>query len=153
MIILTILVILVDFFSKYMVSKLMTVNETINLIDNFFRITYVKNTGAAFSIFSNNTILVIIISVVIIGFLLFYIYKNKGNNKLENVSYAFILGGAISTLIDRLVYGYVIDFLDFEILSYDAPIFNLADTFIVIGVILFLINTLRSRYDGNSSEW
>ena len=153
MIILTILVILVDFFSKYMVSKLMTVNETINLIDNFFRITYVKNTGAAFSIFSNNTILVIIISVVIIGFLLFYIYKNKGNNKLENVSYAFILGGAIGNLIDRLVYGYVIDFLDFEILSYNAPIFNLADTFIVIGVILFLINTLRSRYDGNSSEW
>lgn len=152
MIILTILVILVDFFSKYMVSKLMTINETIDLIDNFFRITYVKNTGAAFSIFSNNTILVIIISVVIIGFLLFYIYKNKGNNKLENVSYAFILGGAIGNLIDRLVYGYVIDFLDFEILSYDAPIFNLADTFIVIGVILFLINTLRSRYDGNSSE-
>lgn len=152
MIILTILVILVDFFSKYIVSKLMTVNETINLINNFFRITYVKNTGAAFSIFSNNTILVIIISVVVIGFLLFYIYKNKGNNKLENVSYAFILGGAISNLIDRLVYGYVIDFLDFEILSYDAPIFNLADTFIVIGVILFLINTLRSRYDGNSSE-
>lgn len=152
MIILTILVILVDFFSKYMVSKLMTVNETINLINNFFRITYVKNTGAAFSIFSNNTILVIIISIVVIGFLLFYIYKNKGNNKLENVSYAFILGGAISNLIDRLVYGYVIDFLDFEILSYDAPIFNLADTFIVIGVILFLINTLRSRYDGNSSE-
>ena len=152
MIILTILVILVDFFSKYMVSKLMTVNETIDLIDNFLRITYVKNTGAAFSIFSNNTILVIIISVVIIGFLLFYIYKNKGNNKLENVSYAFILGGAISNLIDRLVYGYVIDFLDFEILSYNAPIFNLADTFIVIGVILFLINTLRSRYDGNSSE-
>ena len=152
MIILTILVILVDFFSKYMVSKLMTVNETINLIDNFFRITYVKNTGAAFSIFSNNTILVIIISIVVIGFLLFYIYKNKGNNKLENVSYAFILGGAISNLIDRLVYGYVIDFLDFEILSYNAPIFNLADTFIVIGVILFLINTLRSRYDGNSSE-
>lgn len=152
MIILTILVILVDFFSKYIVSKLMTVNETINLIDNFFRITYVKNTGAAFSIFSNNTILVIIISVVVIGFLLFYIYKNKGNNKLENVSYAFILGGAISNLIDRLVYGYVIDFLDFEILSYNAPIFNLADTFIVIGVILFLINTLRSRYDGNSSE-
>ena len=152
MIILTILVILVDFFSKYMVSKLMTVNETINLIDNFFRITYVKNTGAAFSIFSNNTILVIIISIVVIGFLLFYIYKNKGNNKLENVSHAFILGGAISNLIDRLVYGYVIDFLDFEILSYNAPIFNLADTFIVIGVILFLINTLRSRYDGNSSE-
>ena len=152
MIILTILVILVDFFSKYIVSKLMTVNETINLIDNFFRITYVKNTGAAFSIFSNNTILVIIISVIVIGFLLFYIYRNKGNNKLENVSYAFILGGAISNLIDRLVYGYVIDFLDFEILSYDAPIFNLADTFIVIGVILFLINTLRSRYDGNSSE-
>ena len=152
MIILTILVILVDFFSKYIVSKLMTLNETINLIDNFFRITYVKNTGAAFSIFSNNTILVIIISVVVIGFLLFYIYKNKGNNKLENVSYAFILGGAISNLIDRLVYGYVIDFLDFEILSYNAPIFNLADTFIVIGVILFLINTLRSRYDGNSSE-
>lgn len=152
MIILTILVILVDFFSKYMVSKLMTVNETINLINNFFRITYVKNTGAAFSIFSNNTLLVIIISVIVIGFLLFYIYKNKGNNKLENVSYAFILGGAIGNLIDRLVYGYVIDFLDFEILSYDAPIFNLADTFIVIGVILFLINTLRSRYDGNSSE-
>ena len=130
MIILTILVILVDFFSKYMVSKLMTVNETINLIDNFFRITYVKNTGAAFSIFSNNTILVIIISVVIIGFLLFYIYKNKGNNKLENVSYAFILGGAIGNLIDRLVYGYVIDFLDFNILGYDYPIFNLADTFV-----------------------
>ena len=152
MIILTILVLLLDFFSKYIVSKLMIVNDSISIVNNFFNITYVKNTGAAFSIFSNNTILVIVISIFIIGLLIFYIYKNRSYNKLENVSYALILGGAIGNLIDRLVYGYVIDFLDFKILSYDAPIFNLADTFIVIGVILFLVNTLRSRYDGNSSK-
>lgn len=152
MIILTILVLLLDFFSKYMISKLMIVNDSISLIDNFFSITYVKNTGAAFSIFSNNTILVIVISIFIIGLLIFYIYKNRGYNKIEDISYALILGGAIGNLLDRLIYGYVIDFLDFKIFSYDAPIFNLADTFIVIGVILFLINTLRSRYDGNSSK-
>ena len=142
-IVLTIGFLIIDIISKIIVSNLMNVNDSILVIKDFFYITYVRNTGAAFSVFSNNTWLVILISLVIIFFLIWYLYKNKPKSRLEIVGYSMILGGAFGNFIDRIVYGYVIDFFDFYIFSYNYPIFNLADSFIFIGVIFLIICAWR----------
>ena len=148
MIILTIIFLVIDIISKLVISNLMNVNASIMVIKNFFYITYVRNTGAAWSIFSGKTLGLIIVSLLIIVFLLYYISKNKPKYKIEKISYAMILGGAFGNLIDRIIYGYVIDFLDFNIFGYNYPIFNLADSFIFVGVLLLIIFTWRDK-DGN----
>lgn len=144
---LTLVVILLDMVSKYIVSKLLIVNESVMIIKNFFNITYVRNTGAAFSIFSGNTFLVMVISFMIIMGIILYIRKNKPSNKIEKISYSLILGGAIGNFIDRIIYGYVRDFIEIDIFGWDYPIFNLADVFVVVGVILLVIATWRGRND------
>ena len=101
---LTLVVILLDMVSKYIVSKLLIVNESVMIIKNFFNITYVRNTGAAFSIFSGNTFLVMVISFMIIMGIILYISKNKSSNKIEKISYSLILGGAIGNFIDRIIF-------------------------------------------------
>ena len=147
-IILTVIFFAIDLVSKIVISDLMNVNHSIQIIDNFFYITYVRNTGAAWSIFSDKTWFLIIVSLVIIFGIVYYIYKNKPGSKLEKVGYSMVLGGAIGNFFDRVVYGYVIDFLDFVIFGYNYPIFNLADSFIFIGVVLLMIYTWRCN-DGN----
>lgn len=147
-IILTILFFVIDLVSKLVISNLMNVNDTILVIKDFFYITYVRNTGAAWSIFAGKTWLLVIVSFIIIVFIIYYILKNKPKSKLEKIGYAMILGGAIGNFFDRIVYGYVIDFFDFYIFGYSYPIFNLADSFIFVGVILLIIYTWRCK-DGN----
>ena len=144
---LTLVVILLDMVSKCIVSRLLIVNESVMIIKNFFNITYVRNTGAAFSIFSGNTFLVMIVSFIIIIGIILYISKNKPSNKMEKVAYSLILGGAIGNFIDRIIYGYVRDFIEIDIFGWDYPIFNLADVFVVVGVILLVIATWRGRND------
>lgn len=144
---LTLVVILLDMVSKYIVSRLLIVNESVMVIKNFFNITYVRNTGAAFSIFSGNTFLVMIVSFIIIIGIILYISENKPSNKMEKVAYSLILGGAIGNFIDRIIYGYVRDFIEIDIFGWDYPIFNLADVFVVVGVILLVIATWRGRND------
>ena len=141
MIILTILFILLDVISKLLISNYLEVYESINIIGDFLKFTYVHNTGAAWSLFNDKSFMVLIISVIIILIIGYYIYKNKPNNRIEKFGYALILGGAIGNFIDRVIYGYVIDFIDVKIFNYDYPIFNLADMFIVIGVILLIIKS------------
>ena len=147
-IIFTIIFFLIDLVSKLVISNLMNVRDSILIIKDFFYITYVRNTGAAWSMFAGNTLLLIIVSLIIISIIVYYILKSKPNNKMEKIAYSMILGGSIGNFFDRIIYGYVIDFLDFNIFGYDYPIFNLADTFIVVGVILLIIYTWRCK-DGN----
>lgn len=142
-------VFMIDFFSKMIISNLLKLGKSIKVIEKFFYITYVHNEGAAWSILENQRILLLIISV----FVLFLInkYMNKEElNKLESVSYGIIIGGIIGNLVDRLFRGYVIDFLDFKIFGYNYPVFNLADSFIVIGIIImFIISIRREHYERN----
>jgi len=145
MLIVTLICLFVDIVSKLIVSNLLEVTESIRVIDNFFYLTYVRNTGAAWSIFSDNTWLVLIVSGLIILGIMLYIYKDRPQDKFEKVAYGLVLGGAIGNFIDRIVYGYVIDFFDFYIFGYDYPIFNMADIFIVLGVLFLMINTWRCR--------
>ena len=148
MVAMTIMFVLIDIISKHIITNYIELNEVIILIKNFLYITYVRNTGVAFSMLVNNKYLVLIVSLVIIIGIVYYVYKNRPVKKLEKVGYSLILGGAIGNFIDRVVHGYVIDFIDVKIFKYDYPIFNLADTFIVIGVFLLIICVWRCK-DGN----
>ena len=139
MILLIVIFLGIDIVSKLLISKIFKVNESIVIIKDFFNITYVRNTGAAWSILSGFRIGLVIVSLVIIGFIVYYVYKNKISSMMEKIGYSMILGGALGNLLDRIFYGYVIDFLDFKIFGYNYPVFNLADTFIVIGVFMLIL--------------
>lgn len=137
---------IIDILVKLFVKNNMLVNESIKVIDKFFYLTYVKNTGAAWSIFSGKqTFLVIVTSIVIIG-LIAYLYKKKEYKKIEIIGYGLLLSGALGNLIDRILYGYVIDYLDIYIFNYNYPVFNIADCCIVIGIVLLFISSWREEY-------
>ena len=144
-IIISIILLCIDQISKLLVVNLLTKTDSITMIKNFFYLTYINNDGAAFSILVGKRIFLILVAIAIIIMLIHYIKKNNIQNKLEIVSLALIIGGSLGNLMDRVVRGYVIDFLDFKIFNYNFPIFNLADTFIVIGVILLLLKELRKE--------
>ena len=126
----------------------MHIYESIILIPNFFSITYVHNTGAAFSILSGNTFLIIIISLIILYLLYLFILKD---NKYF-ICNILLVGGILSNLIDRIFRGYVIDYLDFNIFGYNFPIFNLADICIVIGSILLVLKTFNDDRNNQLSK-
>ena len=144
-IIISMILLCIDQISKLLVVNLLTKTDSITIIKNFFYLTYINNDGAAFSILVGKRILLILIAVLVIVMLIRYIKKNNIQNKLELVSISLIIGGSLGNLMDRVVRGYVIDFLDFKIFNYNFPIFNLADTFIVIGVFLLLLKEIRKE--------
>lgn len=142
--IIALIIIAIDITSKLLISNLMLEEESINIIPNFFSITYAKNTGVAFSLLEESRIPIIIITILIIVVVFKYIY-NKRIIIQEQLAIALILGGAIGNLIDRIIYGYVIDFLDFKLGNYNYPIFNIADSAIVIGVIIYIIINIKNE--------
>ena len=152
MIIFTIIFLAIDICSKLIISKYLNLNESIEIIKRFLNVTLVKNTGVAWSFLDKQIILVLIISTSVIIGIILYISKHKPVNTIEKLSYSLILGGAIGNLIERFIYGYVTDFIDIYLFGYNYPIFNLADTFIVIGVILIIITSWRCDHVRNKSS-
>lgn len=133
---------IIDMITKILVTSYMTVGSSINIIPGFFSITYVKNTGAAWGIFSNGTIILGLLSVVFLIFFIKYIIEQKSIRLFSSINYALIIAGILGNMVDRFARGFVVDFLNFQIFSYDFPVFNVADTFIVVGIILILIDYL-----------
>jgi len=126
----------------------MELGESIPIIGDFFRLTYVTNTGAAFSMsFGDglfNKVFFLVVPLVAVVILLFLMYKDKQGGLMQ-VGYALILGGAIGNYIDRLAYGSVVDFLDFDffdIIIERWPVFNVADSAIVVAFILLLVEVM-----------
>ena len=141
---LSVLVIILDQASKQVVIASMRLYESI-AVAPFFNLTYVQNTGAAFSFLSDAggwqrwffSVLALVISIV----LAVWLARLKDNETLLAISLALILGGAIGNLIDRVRYGYVIDFLDVYYQSWHWPAFNVADSAISLGVVLMLLES------------
>lgn len=146
------IVFIIDLISKIIIINTLKINESIIIIKNFFNITYTKNFGAAFSIMQNSRLLLIITALIILYIIILYLKKNKIDNNIEIVGYSLIIGGLLGNLFDRIIYGYVIDFLDLYILNFDFAIFNIADSSIVIGIILLLIISIRRSIDENKSR-
>lgn len=144
-IILSTILVIIDQVSKIIVINNLTNNKSVEVIKSFFYLTYTNNTGAAFSILTGKRILLILVSLIVIGILIYYIKKTKIEKKINKIALSLVIGGSIGNLIDRIIKGAVIDFLDFKIFGYNYPIFNLADTFIVLGVFLLLIGMFRKE--------
>lgn len=147
--IISFIILVIDIISKRLVIGNLLESESINVINNFFRITYAQNTGVAFSLIEGYVAFIVIMTIIFIIMIFKYV-KSNNIGKYEEIGYSFILGGAIGNLLDRVIYGYVIDFLDFNIFGYDFPIFNIADSFIVIGV--FILGIISFREDGEKNE-
>lgn len=147
----TIILILLDQISKILISNILILNEEINIIKNFFNITYVKNIGAAFSIFEGKQIFLVITSILVLIIIYYFLINKNDLKKLEIISYSLIISGIIGNLIDRIIYQSVIDFLSFKLINYYFPIFNLADTFIVIGSIIYIIIILKEEQHGKNN--
>ena len=140
----------IDQYSKIVVATYIDLKEVKEIIPNFFYLTNVHNTGAAWSILDGKQLLFIIITIAAIIMFAYLLFFKINNTKLETISYLLIIGGAIGNLIDRITYNYVIDFLDFYIFGYDFPVFNLADCFLTIGVFLYFIAfILESKHAKN----
>ncbi|MCD4817600.1 MAG: signal peptidase II [Candidatus Cloacimonetes bacterium] len=138
------MVIVLDQVSKYMIRSNLEIGEILKITKNFFWVTYVQNTGAAFSLsLGSDTVnrIFFIAFTIIATIIIFYIFL-KAKNIIEKISFALILGGAIGNLIDRIIIGSVTDFLwcDFpDFLMHRWPVFNIADSSIVIALTLMII--------------
>lgn len=138
------IIVIIDLISKLVIDKVLKINETISIINNFFSITKVYNTGASFSMLIGYKYLFIIIGIMAIFILFRYLNRFK-INKRNIVAFSLLIGGIIGNLIDRVIYSYVIDFIDFTIFNYDAPIFNIADTCICIGAFLLFYAIIKKE--------
>lgn len=146
-------IVLFDQIIKYFVANL-EFHHKFTIIHNFFNITYVQNDGAAWSILSGNRILLISVGFISLFLIYFFLIKNKELTTNEQISYSLLIGGIIGNLLDRIIRGYVIDYLDFKIFNYYFPVFNLADIMIVIGMILIIIQVLKDgKNEQNNSKW
>src|SRR5690625_3848401 len=164
------IVIGIDQLTKWLVIQKMDLYESIPIIDHFFYITSHRNAGAAWGILQGQMVFFYIVTIFVIIGLVYYMEKYARNNKLTAVSLSLILGGAIGkrleayyfsrttavslslilggaigNFIDRLLRQEVVDFLDVMIFKYDFPIFNVADSCLVIGVILIFIATIMEE--------
>jgi len=130
---------LLDQFTKYLITSRMLLGESLPIFPPVFYITYILNPGAAFGMLANRTTFFIVLSLlVIVAVLVMYRYLPK-EKTLMTLAIGLVLGGALGNLIDRVRLGRVIDFLDFRV----WPIFNLADSAIVIGALLIMIDIWR----------
>lgn len=139
MFIIAILVIAADFYTKYLVYTRMALHETIELPVKFIQLTYVQNFGGAFGIFQHQKLFFIAAAFVSVTCVLYFFEDIKELGKLSFLSASLIFGGAIGNLIDRIRFGYVVDFLDLRW----WPVFNVADIALTIGVALLFIEVIR----------
>lgn len=128
-------VVAADQITKYLVAALMDVGQSITLIKGFLAITYARNPGAAFGMFPYRTVFFIIVTLIVMGMIVYYYRILPTGYTMLRLGLALQLGGALGNLIDRVRSVYVIDFIH---VKFFPPIFNLADTAIVIGVAIFL---------------
>ncbi len=133
-----------DQFAKILIGIFFTLNERFVVIKNFFSIHFIENYGAAWSLLNNKVDFLIIVSLLAIFIIYHYMYSFK-RSKRNNIAFGLLLGGIVGNLIDRVFLGYVRDFLSFKIFSYNYPVFNLADVFIVMGVFLLIVAILKGE--------
>ncbi len=135
---------------KKIVTSCITLGRSITVIPSFFHFTYVRNTGAAWSILEGSRILLIVISFVALGLVYWFMLKDKRIEKIEEIGYGILFGGIFGNLLDRVLYGYVIDFFHFNFGTYHFPVFNIADIGIVVGTFIIVLIMIKEDLHGTS---
>jgi signal peptidase II len=143
-------ILIADQLTKFIVDQTMPLHHSIPIIDDLFSLTYIRNTGAAFGILSGSAAafrlpFLLLFSTVAIIFIIIMLRRLPDRETGLITALAFILGGAIGNLIDRVAYGEVIDFLDFYWSRFHWPAFNLADSFITIGVLITVYYLIKAK--------
>jgi len=135
--IIALVIIIADQITKWWAIDLLSSGK-IAIIDDFFYLTLVYNSGAAFGIFPGQKILFIVLSLLTIAVLIFFYRRFFSSSILGRITGGLILGGAVGNLIDRFRFNYVVDFLDLQFGSYHWPAFNVADSAICVGVTILI---------------
>ncbi|WP_042223836.1 signal peptidase II [Oceanobacillus manasiensis] len=136
------IVIGIDQLTKWLVVKNMEYGEEITIIDQFFSLTSHRNTGAAWGILEGQMIFFYVVTVAVVIGIIIYMQRYAKDSRGLAIALSLLLGGAIGNFIDRLFRQEVVDFFDFIIFGYDFPIFNIADSALVIGVFFIIIATI-----------
>ena len=137
---------------KILIDIKLNIDESINIIPNFFDITKAYNYGAAWSILNNKQFLLIGIGIVALVIIYIYFIRNKTLKKIDIIALSMLIAGILGNLIDRIRLGYVIDYLDFQIFKYDYPVFNMADTLIVVSMIILILKSIKEEKDAKNNS-
>lgn len=140
---LSLIFVIIDQIIKVVVSNNIMLNKDISVIPNFFYITNVHNDGAAFSMFSGNRFFLIIVTIIALLAAYLCFIRNKKLKCTELVCISMLLGGIVGNFIDRIIFGYVIDYLGVILGSYYFPIFNFADICIVLSVFGLILLSIK----------
>ena len=143
LIIIIVAIIALDQWSKWAVKTSFNLYQSKPVIQDLLHFTYVTNDGMAFGLsFPGGKHILLIMTILLTGFIVGFLWKEKNGHPLIKYSLALILSGAIGNLIDRLLYGKVVDFLDLMIGNFHWYIFNIADSSVTIGMILFIVHSI-----------
>ncbi len=143
---LAIFIVAADQVTKFFVDARLPYQKSMIIIDKFFYFTYTHNYGAAWSFLEGATPLFIIIAIVAVILLAALFKRTQPEEILTRFGVVLITSGAIGNVIDRIVYGYVRDFIDFVIFGYDFPIFNIADIAICVGIFLVILESVVEEW-------
>lgn len=149
-VILTLLAIALDQISKILITSNLELYRIKEFIPGFLSLTYIRNEGAAFGMLKGARVFFIILTVVVIVALIVYVKKTRPASKLEKLALSFISGGAIGNFIDRVLFGYVRDFIMTDFM--DFPVFNIADCFVCIGASLYMLYALSDFFPKKKKE-
>ncbi len=147
-------VVALDQASKWLVQGSMALHESVPVISGIFHLTYIRNTGGAFGIFAGGPAalrlpLFVGVSLAAVVALCWFLYRIPAHRRMVIAACGAVLGGALGNLIDRLTFGEVVDFLDVFYRDYHWPTFNLADSFITIGVVVMVLDSIgRREFEG-----
>jgi signal peptidase II len=133
------IVLSLDRISKFIIQSTMYEGESIPIFSNIFSLSYIKNEGIAFGLFPNHGQILVIMSLLTIGIILFILFRLKDMTFWIACAFGLVLGGAIGNLWDRIQLGGVIDFIDIGFKAWRWPAFNIADSCICVGVLMLLL--------------
>lgn len=153
LIIIIVAIIALDQWSKWAIKTSFNLYQSKPVIQDLLHFTYVTNDGMAFGLsFPGGKHVLLIMTILLTGFIVGFLWKEKNGHPLIKYGLALILGGAIGNLIDRLLYGKVVDFLDLMIGNFHWYIFNIADSSVTIGMILFIIHSIYIEQKKTNDE-
>lgn len=144
----SVLVLVLDQWTKNIASSSLELYVP-NKITDFFNLTLMHNKGVAFSLLADQSgwqrYFLSVLALVIIVWLLYWLFKNRHTQKLQNVSLVLVIGGALGNVYDRIMLGYVVDFIELHYKGYYWPAFNLADSAICLGAVLLIIDAIKNK--------